>query len=141
MVTMVRGSVRLALVISAALLAAACGGGSEAPTADDLDGVTFTSASVEGHDLVEGSTITLAFDEGRMVVQAGCNTMTGEFEVADGVLAWTGQPAMTQMGCEQPLADQDQWVSELFTAGLTASLSDDELTLESDGVTITMTEA
>lgn len=137
---MVRGSVWLISVVWVALLATACGGDAAAPTADELDGRTFTSTSVDGHDLVEGSEITLTFEAGTMAAQAGCNTITGGFDVADGVLAWSGPPAMTQMGCEQPLAEQDQWLAEQLTTGMDVSLADDELTLESDGVTITLTE-
>src|SRR3954470_7514430 len=80
------------------LLVTACGGGSSssagdvpgsAPTKADLDGSAFASTSVEGHDLVAGSTVRLTFEDGSLSANAGCNTMTGSYDVTDGRLAWT----------------------------------------------------
>ena len=67
--------------------------------------------------------------------------MTGEFAIDEsGTLAWTGESAMTMMGCEEDLAAQDTWLSELFTAGASAALDDASLTLTADDVTVEMEE-
>ena len=94
-------------------------------SAEDLEDATFVSTSVAGRDLVPGSTIRVAFEGDSMAVAAGCNTMTGAWELVDGTLAWTGDPAQTMMACEPALSDQDTWLLGLFTDGLAASESED----------------
>lgn len=106
----------------------------------DLDGRTFLSTSVTGHDLVADSVIRLTFDGPVLAVNAGCNTMTTEYAVSDGTLAWTGEPAATMMGCEEDLMAQDAWLSGLLTEGLPATLDGATLTLESADVTIELEE-
>ena len=109
------------------------GGGASPPEKADLEATTFSSSDVSGHELVEGSTITLSFQEGTMAVKAGCNTMTGDYEVSDGTLQWTGPAAATRMACPTgDLADQDQWLTELFTDGMDATLDGGTLTLTND---------
>jgi heat shock protein HslJ len=66
-----------------------------------------------------------------MSVRGGCNTMFGAYTVADGTLAWSGEPAATLIGCEPELSDQDAWLLDLFTQGLEAT---------SDGTTLTLTD-
>lgn len=149
---------RRLVAVAAALLAtcmvAACsddsGGGddaaepSSAPTspsaapveAASLDGTTYTSTSVEGHDLVADTTIELGFDDGSMSASAGCNSMFGAYALTDGTLAWTGEPAGTLMACPDELAAQDQWLSGLLTTGMTATSEGSTLTLTDGEVTI-----
>ena len=107
-----------------------------AVTADDLEGSTYVSTSVTGHDLAEGSTINLSFDGPRMQVSAGCNIMSAAYDVTDGSLAWTGEPAATMMACADDLMAQDQWLIELFQGGVTATSDGSTLTLTNDDVTI-----
>jgi len=105
-------------------------------TADDLVGTTYVSTSVTGHDLVEGSTINLSFEGSRMQLSAGCNIMSAAYDVTDGTLAWTGDPAATMMACPDDLMAQDQWLIELFQDGVTATSDGSTLTLANDEVTI-----
>ena len=46
--------------------------------AADLDGTTYESTSVEGHDLVPGEPVRLVFEDDTMSVSAGCNTLFGD---------------------------------------------------------------
>src|SRR5690349_9852868 len=85
-------------------------GGASGISADALDGNTYESTSVTGHDLVAGSSIVVAFTDGSMAVSAGCNTMFGTPTVDDGVLRWTGTPAATLMACSDELMAQDTWL-------------------------------
>lgn len=134
------------LSLAATLLLAACGGGaaSTAPasptqvpvTAETLDGHAYLSQRIEGHDLVEGSQVRLSFDGTRLGASAGCNQMSGEYEITEGILK-TGQMAMTEMACEEPLMKQDSWLAS-FLPGAAPSLDGDTLTLEKEGVTITL---
>jgi heat shock protein HslJ len=128
----------LLAVAAAALLLTACGsddegGGGTVPDTSDLEASTYSSTDVTGHDLVEGSTITLSFQDGTMAVKAGCNTQTGAYDVVDGALKWTAPAASTTMACPtSDLADQDQWLAGVFTDGMDASLDGGTLTLTND---------
>lgn len=121
-----------AFLVVLLLLLAGCSSG------PDLDGKTFTSTEVTGHDLVADSTIRLTFDDGNMSANAGCNTMSADYELDDGTLRWTGAVASTVMGCTGGLAEQDQWLTELLTDGVDAELDDTTLTLTDGDVEIVL---
>ena len=116
-------------------------GGTAAAPVDGaaLDGTAYVSTGVEGYELVPGSEIQLRFDGDVMSVSAGCNTMFGSFDLTGATLAWAADPASTMIACEPDLSDQDGWVAELFTAGVTAASDGESLTLTGDGVTIQLT--
>jgi heat shock protein HslJ len=139
----VRPVVRVvALLGLAAVTFVACGDDEDAagPAAADLEGRTFVSTAVEGRELVEGSTVSLSFEEGRVAAQAGCNTMSGSFTI-DGDELQVEQLAQTQMACDQPLMDQDTWVAEFLDGDPTITLDGDQLTLVEDGVTMSLAAA
>ncbi len=115
---------------------------SESPAEPPTLAAAYTSTNVEGHDLVAGTEIELAFEGDVMSVSAGCNTLFGTYELTDSTLAWTNEPASTMIGCDQELSEQDQWLAEIFSAGLTAESDGEEtLTLTADEVTIELTSA
>ncbi|MHB1137367.1 MAG: META domain-containing protein [Microthrixaceae bacterium] len=140
------------LLVLACLAVAACGSDSDSgdTTAPDstapvttvaegsggLDGQSFESTTVEGHELVEGSTVLLTFEDGTLSVIAGCNTISGAYSLQGGTLAFEGEPRMTMMGCDQALADQDTWLGGWLTAGVAVTETDGGLQLEGDGVTM-----
>ena len=108
------------------------GGGTAEPTSTgeasatpvdlaSLDGTAYVSTRVEGRELVPGSEIQLLFEDDVMSVSAGCNTMFGAYEMTGTTLAWVSEPASSMMACEPELADQDIWLSELFTTGVDAT--------------------
>jgi heat shock protein HslJ len=111
-------------------------GGSTVPTAADLDHTSYISTSIEGHDLVAGTHVSLSFENDSMSANAGCNGMFGPYAVESGRLAWTGSVGSTQMGCPDDLMKQDQWLQTWLQAGADATLDGDTLTLISDGVTL-----
>ena len=106
------------------------------PSPSTLDGRTFLSTSVVGHDLVPGSTVRLTFQDERIGINAGCNQMGGSYAVIDGLLT-TEQMMTTEMGCEAPLMAQDTWVAG-FMSGAAVTLAGDTLTLANGGVTKTL---
>ena len=138
------------IALAVGLLVTACGSGGSstasegsssagsAVTSADLDGSTFESTSVEGHDLVPGSTVRLTFEKGSLSANAGCNTMSSSYDVTDGRLAWTGQPMATMIGCPDDLMKQDTWLSDLLLQGADATLDGDTLTLVSGDVTLAL---
>jgi heat shock protein HslJ len=145
-----------ALVAVAALLAAGCGagdddgegagpgGGEESSSVtmeqETLEGRTFTSTSVSGHELASQDPIRLAFEEGRLSASAGCNTMFGPYALDGDELAWTAEPATTLMACGDALDQQDRWLAELLAAGVTAASDGRRLTLTSGDVTIELAD-
>lgn len=106
------------------------------PNAEQLDGQTFESTSVQGHEMVTGTNVTVNFDDDGISVRAGCNTLFGAYEIAGGAVA-VGAMAQTMMACTDDLAQQDQFLVEFFEAGPSITLDNDTLTLTAQGVTIT----
>lgn len=142
----------LTAIVAISLLAAACG---EDPAADDdgtptshppggatespdtsagvstdnpLEGTTFTSTSLTGHDLVAGTAVRLSFD-GQLGVSAGCNSMGGGYSLDGDRLVIDGPMWTTEMACDPPLMDQDTWLASWISDGLTWVLAGDVLTL------------
>jgi heat shock protein HslJ len=88
---------------------------------------------------VPGTEITLTFTDESVVAVAGCNTITGGFDVDDGVLHVDAM-AQTLMACPDELQTQDEWLAEFLGSEPEARLADDVLTLTFGEVTITATE-
>jgi heat shock protein HslJ len=117
----------IATLLSGTVLA--CG----APTPDMLAGRTFLSTAVVAGgspiELAAGTRIRISFgDDGRIGVNAGCNTMGGGYRL-DGATLVVGDAAVTEMGCDAARHAQDDWVFGLVTSGPTVSLVGDELVL------------
>jgi heat shock protein HslJ len=134
----------LTLSTAAALVAAslaACGDDAPAaPSASDLEGRAFVATEIEDHTIVDGSEVVVSFEDGGVVVEAGCNTQRGEYEIDDaGVLA-VGQLLSTMMACDDALMAQDALLAEILSAGPTVELDGEELVLRTDATTVTMTE-
>ena len=110
-----------------------CAGGSA-----DLEGRTFTATAVRGPDLVEGSAITLAFEDGQVSANAGCNTIFGEAQWDGGTLE-AEQLASTLMACDDALMAQDEWLTALLTSSPTLSVDGTTLTI-GDATGLTLTE-
>ncbi len=143
-------------LIGAALLAGCTAGGgassrsSAAPpssaaspspsaSARALDGRTFVSTGVTGRQLVTGTRITLTFREGRLSVEAGCNSMSGFYTLgADGRLS-LAEMLSTMMACEDGRMAQDEWLAK-FLPGAEVALSGDALTLVNAGVSVTLVD-
>lgn len=119
---------------------AACGSDDASPTADDLDGRSFVADSIEGATIVDGSEVVISFEEGMVVVEAGCNSQRGSFEVSDDGSLVVGPMAATMMACDDALMAQDQLLAEFLGAAPSISLDGDELVLTTDSTTVTMTE-
>jgi heat shock protein HslJ len=111
-----------------------------APLVEDLEGRAFTSTSVTGRELVADTEVRLTFFDGRLGVTAGCNSASSSVEVVEGVLRWSGEPMSTLIGCPEELAAQDRWLTELLTAGATATIAGPELRLEADDVVLVLAE-
>ena len=83
--------------------------------AADLEGTTYTSTSVEGHDLVEGTSIELGFDDGSMSVSAGLQhhvRRVRRHRRDAGLVRRAGRHADRPARRSSPT--QDQWLTELL---------------------------
>lgn len=107
----------------------------------ELDGSTFASTAVSGYELVDGTELTLSFQDGLMTATAGCNTHFGPYEVEQDTLRWTGSPATSLMECPEAEDAQDRWVTGLLSEGVTATLQGGVLTLSAGEVTIELAAA
>ena len=122
-------------VLGVALALGACSG----EAAADLAGRSFTSTEVRGYDLVEGSAVTLTFEDGRISAQGGCNTLNGGATWEGDTLEVAEPMASTMMACEEPLMAQDQWLSSFLTSSPALEVDGDTLTLGDDTTGMTLT--
>lgn len=138
----------LLCLVPLTLLASACGDdqSSEEPATDPpgttsspaamLDGRTFLSTEVTGHELIEGTVIQLGFADDALSANAGCNQLFGGYRLDGDILA-ADALGQTEMACEDALMEQDTWLSGLLAGSPIVSLDADELTLTSaDGATV-----
>ena len=132
-----RAPLALLAAVAGVLSLGACG-----DSTPDLNGQSYTSTEVRGHDLVAGSTVTLSFEDGRISANAGCNTMNGSATWDGGTLVVAEPLASTMMGCPDDLAAQDQWLSSFLTSSPALKVEGDTLTLgdASSGMTLTATQ-
>lgn len=130
------------IVLIAASVVSACGGDDEAaaPSADDLDGRSFVATSIEGQTIVEGSEIVVSFEDGMILIEAGCNSQRGGFEIDEDGSLVAGQLAATMMACDEALMAQDQLLAEIVADGPTVTLDEDQMTLTTDSTTVALTE-
>lgn len=131
-------------IVLAAVLVAGCQGegvtqtpASEAPSdSSPLVGRTFLSSSVTGYQLVATSRISLSFtDDGKLNAQAGCNHLFGNLAI-EGDKLNVSDMGGTDMACDKPLMDQDDWFIKFMTAKPTWKLDGDELVLAGSGTEI-----
>jgi heat shock protein HslJ len=132
----------LCLAIATATIVGACSSavapGSPSPSAPvaTLDGKVYLSTDVNGAVLAPGTRIQLTFRDGSLGANGGCNTMSGTYAIEAGRLK-TSQLATTEMGCDEPRMQQDQWLGRLLgDAGI--SLAGDTLTLTDGTITVTL---
>ena len=126
------------LVVGMALLAACSAAGAPSPSGASLDGRTFLSTGVEGADLVPDTQVRLAFADGNLNAQAGCNIMGGSYAI-EGDRLRTTQLSMTEMGCDEPRQAQDEWLAA-FLGNVTFTIEGDTLVLANGTVRLTLTD-
>lgn len=132
---------RLMVVLVASLLTGCSSGSSgvEEHPLDSMtavDGSTFRSTQVTGHDLVDQTSIVLTFDGDRLSANAGCNQMSAQASVTDGKLKWVGHPMSTMMACDEAKTRQDAWLTELLVGGVQAQTAPRRLILTDGDITV-----
>ena len=86
-------------------------------------------------------TLQVAFVDGGVSVNAGCNTLFGPADLSGGTIALTGELASTKMACAPELMAQDDELAAFFSAGPTWALEGSVLTLTGGTTTITLDAA
>lgn len=118
---------------------AACGdqGGVKATSAGDASPATYVVTGVTekgtARDLVPGTEIRLRFEDGRLTLTAGCNTMIGTYDL-DGSRLTVSALEMTEMGCDRARMDQDTWLGGLFARPVQFSPGPDGAIISGDTV-------
>lgn len=122
------------IVAGLALPVTACGDGT-APggAAGSLKGRSFLSTSVtedgKPRQLVTKTRIRLQFtDDGRLLADAGCNSMQAPVSTGDGRLELEDL-AVTEMGCDAPRHAQDRWLAGVLSSKPAWRLESDRLTI------------
>lgn len=117
-----------------------------APASDELPvGRTFVSTRLTRaggeKPLVSGTTIRLRIlAADRISVQAGCNTATGPARVDAGTLV-VDDLATTEIGCDEALHQQDEWINGFFRGRPQWRLSGTTLTLAGKDAELTMADS
>jgi heat shock protein HslJ len=122
-------------LIVAALGVAACA----APGSAGIDGREFLSVRVMEGDaerpLVEGTRIRLSFRDGDLGASAGCNSLGATYRM-DGDLLVVDGGTMTEIGCDEALQAQDDWLFDFLASRPTLALSGSDLSLAGGGAVI-----
>ncbi|HEV8402894.1 MAG TPA: META domain-containing protein [Candidatus Limnocylindrales bacterium] len=120
-------AIALVSACSVAAVPSAIPSPSSTPGAGSVDGKTYLSTAVSGATLVPGSRVRIMFENGSLTANAGCNAMGGTYTIEGGRL--TTAPMMsTDMGCADPLMEQDRWLATL--------LGDSAITIAGDTMTL-----
>ena len=127
------------VLVGLAAVLSACGEGTAAGGAD-LEGRTFVSTGVAGHELVPGSEVQVIFQSDRISVQAGCNTLNGGATWEGDVLVVAQPMARTMMACDDDLSRQDDWLEALLTSEPALSLDGSTLVIGDSAEGLTLEE-
>jgi heat shock protein HslJ len=98
-------------------------------TAVTKDGASFLLAA--------GTRIRLSFADGQLSANGGCNGISGTL-VIDGDKLVLTNVAMTEMGCDQALMSQDNWIATFLGSSPTFTLDGNNLTVTSGTTVVTL---
>jgi len=110
--------------------------------ADTLDGTSWTVTEMGGTPLVEGSAITVQFNDGQIGGSAGCNSYGGTYEITEeGVQV--SDLASTLMACtDEGIMEQEQRFLDAVQNIDSFNVSGDQLSITSaDGTEIVLVPA
>ena len=117
-------------------------GCSQAASVNDLEGTSWTVTEMGGTPLVEGTSITAQFADGKIGGSAGCNSYGGTYEVTtEGVSI--SDLTSTMMACTDPgVMEQEQQFLDTIQNIQSFDVGSDKLTITSaDGTQIVFAPA
>lgn len=102
---------------------------------------TEITAGGTAYDLVEGTEVTLEFEESNVTATAGCNTILGTFQVDGSTLSYAGS-GTTEMGCDPALHAQDTRLLEFLESQpeVAVGADDDTVVLTSGETEMTLVD-
>lgn len=109
---------------------------------DELEGTSWTVTELGGTPLVEGTSITAQFADGKIGGSAGCNSYGGSYEItSEGVTV--SDLASTMMACTDPgVMEQEQQFLEYIQNIQSIEVDTNQLTITSaDGTDIILVPA
>jgi heat shock protein HslJ len=113
------------------------GGGSPEVAGREFLSTSVTVGGVED-PLVDGTQLRLAFEEDALLAaHAGCNHFGARYRIEGGVLGIT-EGAMTEMACDPPRMEQDEWIFAFLGSQPLIRLTGNELELEDGDTLITL---
>jgi heat shock protein HslJ len=121
---------RAIAIAAAALVLAACGGGTAGGDPQTLIGGSYvvTTISVDGAEQSLIEPVTITFDADSIDVNTPCNGMGGPVTYSETALQ-VGPLMSTKMACEPALMEQDQVIADALAANPTWLVADGSLTL------------
>jgi heat shock protein HslJ len=133
----------IALAGAGALLLTPTACGSEPGAGAQLSGKTYLSTAVSENgqpkELAPKTRVRLTFtDDGRLVADAGCNSMQSKVSTSDGKLTLKDQLASTAMGCPGMQQGQDSWLAGIISSKPAWKLDGSKLELTLGGTTISL---
>jgi heat shock protein HslJ len=106
-------------------------------TSEGLDGRTFTATEAKGVDITEDNPLKISFEGRKVSVDAGCNSISGNYSLEGGVLQ--SFLVSTLMGCPPAQAELEIFISELLRQEAVTRLAGNELILEGkNGTSLTL---
>lgn len=106
---------------------------------DSIEGDYIATEATEHGDpraLVPGTEIRLRLHDGRLGVNAGCNSIGGDYTLRDDVLEVAAM-SMTEMGCDEPRHAQDQWIADFLSSSPTVEPIEEGMVLSTPTTEIT----
>ncbi|MBN2530214.1 MAG: META domain-containing protein [Deltaproteobacteria bacterium] len=104
--------------------------------------VTGATEDGEKKTFVADTVISIQFGaNGQLSAQAGCNSMFGGFALEEDILKVSAM-GMTEMGCDEALHEQDDWIYTVLTSRPELTFENDVLTMETtldDGTKVRLT--
>jgi heat shock protein HslJ len=80
-----------------------------------LEGRSLVLLSASGLELLPGASVTLGFGRGQATMHAGCNFLSGPYEIKAGALV-ISPLAETQIACQLELEQQDERLRNFLLA-------------------------
>ncbi|MEU4288631.1 META domain-containing protein [Kribbella sp. NPDC026596] len=136
---------RMIALAGAGLLLALTACGNDTAAGASLTGNSYLSTAVTENgmpkQLAPNTRVRLDFtDDGRLVGDAGCNSMQSKVSTDDGKLTLEGGLAMTMMGCEGPRQGQDSWLANILSSKPTWKLDGSKLDITAGSTTISLVD-
>lgn len=93
---------------------------------DSLNGTSWELYAISKHRPIEGSNITIVFEDGQVSGSSGCNSYGGDYKVSGKKIEF-GMLMSTLMACDEPIMDQESDFLQMLGDAHRFELVDDQL--------------